>query len=169
MATSTPGLVGADGVIEWRDSDGRLHRAGGPARVFPSGREEWYRHGVLHRTDGPAVVHANGSVKYYRDGVRHRDDGPACIYVNGTEKWYRHGLRHRDDGPAAIYPDGRRIWFVDGEKVGSSAPRSRIVARCQASSSGSRSVLLRGSFRDRSSRWRCCRTEPARRPLIALA
>jgi hypothetical protein len=110
-----------NGVLEWRDAQGELHRVDGPARVFPGGREEWFRHGKLHRdpADGPAVVHANGSVKYYVDGVRHRDDGPACEYVNGTEKWYRHGLRHRDpkDGPAAIYPDGRRIWFVDGVKV----------------------------------------------------
>ena len=109
-------LVSA-GTLDWRDEEGRLHREDGPARVFGSGREEWYRHGKLHREDGPAVVHANGSVKWYRDGVRHRDDGPACVYVNGTEKWYRHGLRHRDDGPAASYPDGRRIWFVDGRRV----------------------------------------------------
>ena len=81
--------IGVDGVIEWRDEEGELHRVGGPARVFPSGREEWFRLGCLHRSDGPAVIHANGSVKYYVDGVRHREDGPACVYVNGTEKWYR--------------------------------------------------------------------------------
>jgi hypothetical protein len=110
-------VVKGDGVIEWRDDDGRLHRQGGPARVSPSGREEWFRHGNLHRADGPAVVHANGSEKWYRDGRRHREGAPACVYVNGTEKWYRDGKRHRDDGPAAIYPDGRRIWFVNGVKV----------------------------------------------------
>ncbi len=123
-----------DGILEWRDADGELHRAGGPARVFPGGREEWYRHGKLHRIGGPAVVHANGSVKYYEDGVRHRDDGPACLYVNGTEKWYRRGLRHRDpaDGPAAIYPDGRRIWFVDGVKVKSEkGPPAHLTPRPQ--------------------------------------
>ncbi len=114
--TADPVLTG-DGVLEWRDPRGRLHREDGPARVFPSGREEWFRHGRLHREGGPAVVHANGSVKWYVDGRRHRDDGPACVYVNGTQKWYRDGLRHRDDGPAAIYPDGRRKWFVDGVKV----------------------------------------------------
>jgi hypothetical protein len=65
-------VVKGDGVIEWRDADGRLHRRGGPARVYPSGREEWFRHGKLHRTGGPAVVHANGSEKWYRDGRRHR-------------------------------------------------------------------------------------------------
>jgi hypothetical protein len=87
-----------DGVLEWRDAGGRLHREGGPARIFPSGREEWYRQGKLHRDDGPAVVHANGSYKWYRHGRRHREGAPACVYVNGTEKWYRHGLRHRTTG-----------------------------------------------------------------------
>ena len=107
-------VLRGDGVLEWLDAQGRPHRTDGPARVFPGGRREWYRHGSLHREGGPAVEHANGSVKWYRDGRRHRDGAPACVYVNGTEKWYRDGLRHRDDGPAAIYPDGRRIWFVEG-------------------------------------------------------
>jgi hypothetical protein len=92
------GTIGLDGAIECRDGSGELHRDGGPARVLPSGREEWFRHGRLHREDGPAVVHANGSVKYYRDGVRHREGAPACVYVNGTEKWYREGLRHVTTG-----------------------------------------------------------------------
>lgn len=117
MSASEAGTVGLDGTIEWRDAEGELHRDDGPARVFPSGREEWYRHGALHRENGPAVIHANGSVKYYVDGVRHREDGPACVYVNGTEKWYREGKRHREDGPAAVYPDGRRVWFIEGEKI----------------------------------------------------
>ena len=46
---------------EFRDDQGRLHREDGPARIYPSGRAEWYRHGRLHREDGPAVEHANGS------------------------------------------------------------------------------------------------------------
>jgi hypothetical protein len=82
------GTIGVDGVIEWRDAEGELHRAGGPARVFPSGRQEWFHHGRLHRNDGPAVEHANGSFKYYVNGVRHREGAPACVYVNGTAKAY---------------------------------------------------------------------------------
>jgi len=104
MAKDDEGMIGPDGAIEWRDEEGKLHRVGGPARVFPSGREEWFRHGHLHRADGPAVLHANGSVKYYVDGVRHREGGPACVYVNGTEKWYREGKRHRADGPRRATP-----------------------------------------------------------------
>jgi hypothetical protein len=65
VSANDQGATGVDGTIEWRDAKGELHRAGGPARVFPSGRREWFRHGRLSREDGPAVEHANGSVKYY--------------------------------------------------------------------------------------------------------
>jgi hypothetical protein len=30
----------ADGIVEWRDREGRLDRADGPARIHPEGREE---------------------------------------------------------------------------------------------------------------------------------
>ncbi|HEX6752642.1 MAG TPA: hypothetical protein VF093_03530 [Solirubrobacterales bacterium] len=73
MSANDDGTIGVDGTIEWRNGEGEPHRADGPARVFPSGRQEWYRHGRLHRENGPAVEHANGSVKYYVDGVRHRE------------------------------------------------------------------------------------------------
>ena len=97
MATE-PQLT-AGGVVELRDSEGRLHADGEPARVFPNGREEWYRHGRLHREDGPAILHANGSTKWYLDGVRHREGGPACEYVSGLKKWYRHGKQYRVERP----------------------------------------------------------------------
>jgi hypothetical protein len=83
----------------------------------PQRREYRDSEGRLHRTGGPALIHANGSTKWYRHGVRHRAGGPACVYVNGTRKWYRDGRRHRDGGPAATYPDGRRIWFEDGVRT----------------------------------------------------
>lgn len=38
MASDDRGVASADGTIEWRDEDGALHRSGGPARIFPSGR-----------------------------------------------------------------------------------------------------------------------------------
>src|SRR4051794_28478999 len=112
-----------DGTLEWHDDAGRLHRDKGPAKVLPSGREEWYRHGKLHREDGPAVIHANGSYKWYRDGVRHREGAPACVYVNGTEKWYRDGLRHRDDRPGSELP-GRPADLVRGGQEGARGARA---------------------------------------------
>lgn len=46
-----------DSYFEWKDSEGALHREGGPAIESDTpGQEEWYVHGKLHREDGPAVV-----------------------------------------------------------------------------------------------------------------
>jgi hypothetical protein len=61
-----------DGVIEWHDADGRLHRADGPARVFASGRQEWYRHGRRHRDDGPAASYPDGRRIWFENGERIR-------------------------------------------------------------------------------------------------
>ena len=71
---ASDGLIGAGGAIEWRDPEGRLHRAGGPARVFASGREEWYRHGRRHRDDGPAASYPDGRRIWFVDGVRVREE-----------------------------------------------------------------------------------------------
>jgi len=55
MSGSDEASLAVDGAIEWRGEEGELHRVGGPARIFPSVREEWFRHGRLYRGDGPAV------------------------------------------------------------------------------------------------------------------
>ena len=59
---------------EWRDEQGRLHRDDGPARIFASGREEWYRHGKLHRDDGPAASYPDGRRIWFVDGVKVREE-----------------------------------------------------------------------------------------------
>jgi hypothetical protein len=94
-----------------------LHNPVGPAAVFKSGEQRWYKHGVLHRDDGPAHILPNGSMFYYVDGKFHREDGPAGIHASGTEEWYIHGERHRDDGPA-VYGGGveEQVW-VRGVQV----------------------------------------------------
>lgn len=74
------GTIGADGTIEWRDAEGRLDRADGPARVFPSGREE-----------------GNGTEKWYREGLRHRDDGPTASYPDGRRIWFVEGQKVREE------------------------------------------------------------------------
>ena len=65
-----------EGVLEWRDDEGRLHRDDAPARVFPSGREEWYRHGKRHRDpeEGPAASYPDGRRIWFVDGVRVKSD-----------------------------------------------------------------------------------------------
>ncbi len=44
-------VVKGDGVIEWRDDDGRLHRQGGPAAIYPDGRRIWFENGVKIREE----------------------------------------------------------------------------------------------------------------------
>ena len=74
----------------WRDEHGLRHRDDGPARIWPSGTQEWWQHGELHREDGPAVIEADGTQRWYRRNERHREDGPAVIWSNDTQLWYWH-------------------------------------------------------------------------------
>ncbi len=46
------------GTKRWK-VNGRLHRLGAPAVVYPDGTEEWWNHGELHRDDGPAIEYIN--------------------------------------------------------------------------------------------------------------
>lgn len=39
--------------------NGKLHHETEPARVFASGRLEWFYHGDYHRIDGPAIEYSN--------------------------------------------------------------------------------------------------------------
>ena len=81
-------------TIEWRNSDGKLHRK-----------------------NGPAVEWAHGDKYWYDDGKRHRKDGPAIEYANGDKSWYANGKHHREDGPAIESATGTKAWYVDGKKL----------------------------------------------------
>ena len=48
-------------VDQWFNEEGKLHREDGPAQIWATGIEEWYKEGKLHRMDGPAVVYPTGS------------------------------------------------------------------------------------------------------------
>jgi hypothetical protein len=134
------GLVAADGTVEWRDGDGGLHRAGGPARECADGSREWWLHGRRHRDDGPAVERccppwrfgAGGRpervagppslrLEWWAHGVRHRDDGPAVV-DGATREFYRAGALHRDRGPAVVHPDGTREYYRAGERHRADGP-----------------------------------------------
>jgi hypothetical protein len=54
-----------DKTIEWRNSDGKLHRKDGPAIESANGTKYWYVNGKLHREDGPAIESANGDKAWY--------------------------------------------------------------------------------------------------------
>lgn len=59
------------GTNRWNDSDGKLHRNGGPSLIYPYGDEFWHQHGKLHREDGPAVIYGSGYVCWYLNDVKY--------------------------------------------------------------------------------------------------
>jgi hypothetical protein len=42
------------GTKTWYNSNGQIHRDGGPAIEFASGDKLWCQNGEIHREDGPA-------------------------------------------------------------------------------------------------------------------
>ena len=79
------------GTVEWRNSQGQLHRLDGPAVEYANGNRVWYQNGQLHREDGPAIEHANGSRTWFVNGQLHRTDGPAIEYANGNCEYWVNG------------------------------------------------------------------------------
>jgi hypothetical protein len=67
-----------DDYVAYGLGDGRYHRIGGPARIWPGGKygvlEEWYVNGKLHRIDGPAVIGADGSQVWWIIGNEITDE-----------------------------------------------------------------------------------------------
>ena len=86
------------------------------------GAELWYKGDKLHRADGPALIWPDGTKEWYKEGKLHREDGPAAIYPDGRQYWYKEGKRHRDDGPAIICADGKEFWYKDGVKYNPPTP-----------------------------------------------
>jgi hypothetical protein len=114
-------------TIEWRNSDGKLHRKDGPAVERATGSKSWYVNGKLYREDGTKY--------WYDDGKLHREDGPAIEWGDGTKEWWLNGKRHREDGPAVEYASGAKHWLVDGNFL----TQEQFLARTkpkQASCSG---------------------------------
>lgn len=85
-------VVDNNGDTIYLNKDGYLHRINGPAVVYHTGSEKWYRNGHLHREDGPAITCPSGTNAWYRNGVIHREDGPAIAYTDGSYAWYRNGV-----------------------------------------------------------------------------
>ena len=69
-----------------------------------------------HNLKGPAIIYASGTQEWYKNGKRHREgDLPAVIYAHGTQEWYVNGKRHREgDLPAIIYDDDSQEWWING-------------------------------------------------------
>lgn len=109
-------------VKVWLNKDGKIHRDGDkPARVSPSGTQEWYKDGKIHRDgDKPAVISHDGTQSWYKDGKIHRDgDQPARISHLGVQTWYKDGKVYREgDKPTMMLPNGVQIW----NRIGRTAP-----------------------------------------------
>lgn len=87
----TSRTVDGNGVIEYRDAQGKRHNPDGPAIINPDratywlvtgqdpnempdwwfNQQVWYRHGQIHRTDGPAAVNGDGKVAYWANGRKY--------------------------------------------------------------------------------------------------
>ena len=66
--------VGEDGIIQYLNERGELHRIYGPAVIYPNGYEFWFQNGRLHRLDGPAVIHINGFRFWFIDGIKYTEE-----------------------------------------------------------------------------------------------
>jgi len=93
------------------------HREDGPAIIWPSGTQSWYKNGKLHRENGPAEIWSNGTQYWYINDKLHREDGPAVIYADGTQCWYMNNKKHNDNGPAEIWAKGSQYWYINGKPV----------------------------------------------------
>jgi hypothetical protein len=84
-------------------------------RTDKYGNREWRNsEGDLHRADGPAIEHASGYRAWYLNDLLHCEDGPAREYADGTRMWFLNGQLHRKDGPAIVWDDGTRMWYLNG-------------------------------------------------------
>ena len=99
--------------------NGRLDRADGPAVIYNSGEEEYWRNGVPHRDDGPAQYGAGGTVPQGRTAsetklvpqgrtASDRTASETKLVPQGrtasdrTERWIQNGCYHRGGGLPAL-------------------------------------------------------------------
>jgi hypothetical protein len=81
-------------TIIYRDHEGRMHKASGPAYINPLYDEEiWYYEGKMHRDDGPAYRH-KGNFAWFKHGVLHNLEGPAVVEMAGPLQYWIDGIRY---------------------------------------------------------------------------
>ena len=74
-----------DNRVEYRNSNGQLHRIDATACEWDDGAKWWYNNGQLHRTDGPAIEWVDGDRDWVINGrlLAHMIDGKVYIYTEG--------------------------------------------------------------------------------------
>jgi len=74
--------------------------------------------GKRHRNNGPAIIYPSGTQVWYRNDKPHRDNNlPASIGSDGDQYWHQNGKLHRDNGPAIIWSNGTQVYWVNGEFI----------------------------------------------------
>ena len=73
--------------------------------------QQWYVNGNLHRIGGPAIIYETGRQEWYINGKRHREDGPARMFSDGRQEWWVNGNLHREDGLLLFTNDGTEWWI----------------------------------------------------------
>jgi hypothetical protein len=123
-----------NGIIQYRDEEGKLHNDHQSAVRSECGARGWYKHGKLHRTNGPAIKYANGDYAWYENGRRHRTDGPAVketktryemmedeympLYQTVRYLWYRKGRMYKTESDAEYqYYRNGRLHRTDGPAI----------------------------------------------------
>ena len=60
--------IDSQGTETWFNAKGQLHKINGPALIYPSGDEVWFKNGKLHRIESAAVIYPDGYESYYING-----------------------------------------------------------------------------------------------------
>ncbi len=74
------------GVKVWRDKNGEIHRDHGPALIYPSGMEQYYKHGELHRFGGHAKEYPDGTGEFWVNGEQVDDGGHGAAWLQEISK-----------------------------------------------------------------------------------
>lgn len=94
------------GDIVYLNDQGQFHRLDGPAHIqtpnsnFTNKPNVWYKNGKIHRSGGPAIVFpVNHEERWCKNRVFHRLDGPAITNVFGTDRkcWWIKGIDLSDE------------------------------------------------------------------------
>jgi len=117
-----PICITDNGIKQWYNKEGQLHREDGPA-VESQGNKWWYLNGKRHREvewkkelDKPICTTDKDGNKYWynKEGKYHREDGPAIEWADGSNAWYINNKLHREDGPAIEYTN-YKVWYLNNK------------------------------------------------------
>jgi hypothetical protein len=75
--------VNGNGVIEYHNENGFLHRTDGPAFEGINGYKAWYINNKRHREDGPAIEWSDGYSEYYLNDT----------YYDSKKEWEQEAIK----------------------------------------------------------------------------